>query len=107
MLHCGMAALTDPTSAMVSFQQAIGDGEIALQRAALDRDVFVYMDKLPSGETRFAYARMNGRVVLAFANFVTGALKRGFLFFRWASPCRNPNEARGEQNISLLPGSQS
>ena len=77
-----MAALTDPTSAMVSFQQAIGDGEIALQRAALDRDVFVYMDKLPSGETRFAYARMNGRVVLAFANFVTGGFEKGLPVFQ-------------------------
>jgi hypothetical protein len=50
-----MAELTDPTPAMVSFQQVVRDGEIALQRAALDRDVFVHMDKTPDGESRFAY----------------------------------------------------
>lgn len=71
MIPFGMPELTDPTPAMVSFQQAVRHGEIALQRAALERDVFVYMDKLPSGATRFAYAQMNGGIVLAFANFVT------------------------------------
>ena len=82
MLRCGMAELTDPTPAMVSFQQAIRDGEIALQRAALDRDVFVYMDKVPSGETRFAYARMNGRIVLAFANFITAGFEEELPVFQ-------------------------
>jgi len=82
VLHYGMTELTDPTSAMVSFQQAVQDGEIALQRAALDRDVFVYMDELPNGVTRFAYARMSGRVVLAFANFVTTGFEQGLPVFQ-------------------------
>lgn len=67
---------------MVSFQEAIRDGEIALQRGALDRNVFVYMDKLPSGATRFAYARMNGQIVLAFANFVTAGSEKGLPVFQ-------------------------
>jgi hypothetical protein len=77
-----MAEITDPTPAMVSFQQAIVDGEISLQRAALDHDVFVYMDQLSSGETRFAYARMNGQIVLAFANFVTAGFDDGLPVFQ-------------------------
>ncbi len=77
-----MAELTDPTPAMVSFQQAIRDGEIVPQSAALDRDVFVYMDNLPSGGTRFAYAQMSGRIVLAFANFVTAGFEQGLPVFQ-------------------------
>lgn len=77
-----MAELTDPTPAMVSFQQAILDGEISLLRAALDRDVFVYMDQLSSGGARFAYARMNGRYVLAFVNFVTAGFEDGLPVFQ-------------------------
>jgi hypothetical protein len=77
-----MAEITDPTTAMVSFQKAILDGEISLQRAALDRDVFVYMDQLPSGETRFAYARMSERYVLAFANFVSAGSENGLPVFQ-------------------------
>jgi hypothetical protein len=102
-----MAELTDPTSAMVSFQQAIRDGTIALARAALDRDVFVYMDKLPGGHTRFVYARMNRQIVLPFANFVTNGFEEGFLFFRLVSPCRNPSKARGERSTSSPRGSRS
>jgi hypothetical protein len=82
MLWFGMAKLTDPTPAMASFQQAVRDGEVALQRAALDRDVFVYMDRLPGGQTRFAYARMDGQIVLAFANFITAGFEEGLPVFQ-------------------------
>ena len=74
--------MTDPTPAMESFQQAISDGEIPLQRADLNPDVFVHMDKLPGGGTRFAYARMTGKYVLAFANFVTAGFEEGLPVFQ-------------------------
>ena len=66
-----MAALTDPTPAMVSFEQAICDGDIQVRKAALDSAVVFYADQVPSGAIRFAYARMNGSSVVAFANFVS------------------------------------
>ena len=68
---CAMAALTDPTPAMVSFEQAIRDGHIKVRKAALDSAVVFYADQVPSGASRFAYARMNGPSVIAFANFVS------------------------------------
>jgi hypothetical protein len=77
-----MAELTNPMSAMVSFQEAILAGVISLRRAALDRDVFVHMDKLPSGATRISYARMNGRTVLSFANFVSVGFERSLPVFQ-------------------------
>jgi hypothetical protein len=36
-----LASMTDPTDALVSFQQALLDGEIRLQRGELDPDIFV------------------------------------------------------------------
>jgi hypothetical protein len=87
-----MAQMTDPTAAMVSFQQAIRSGEVRLQRAALDRDVFVYADKL--GDTvRFSYARMNGQTVLAFANFVTVGFRDGLPV--WQAGVAVPEAERG------------
>lgn len=66
-----MAALTDPTPAMVSFEQAIRDGDIQVRKAALDTSVVYYADQVPSGASRFAYARMSGPYIVAFANFVS------------------------------------
>lgn len=66
-----MAALTDPTPAMVSFERAVRDGAIQVQKAALDSVVVFYADEVPSGAIRFSYARMNGPSVVAFANFVS------------------------------------
>jgi hypothetical protein len=40
------------------------------------------MDNLPGDETRFAFARMNGRTVLSFANFVTVGFQDGLPVFQ-------------------------
>jgi hypothetical protein len=66
-----MASLIDPTPAMVSFEQAVRNGGIRVQQAALDAAVVFYADKVPSGAVRFSYARMSGASVVAFANFVS------------------------------------
>jgi hypothetical protein len=55
--------------AMVSFQQALLDDEIRLQRGALDPDIFVYADK-PVGVSRITYVRLDGRTVKAFVNVI-------------------------------------
>ncbi|AWL94116.1 GNAT family N-acetyltransferase [Bradyrhizobium ottawaense] len=56
--------MTDPTDSLVSFQQALLDGELDLQRGALDRDLFVHQDR-PQGEVRLTYARLEGKKVTA------------------------------------------
>lgn len=99
-----MAELTDPTPAMVSFQQAILDGEISLQRAALDRDVFVYMDQLPDSETRFTYGRMSGRYVLAFANFVTAGFEDGLPVFQAGVAVPEVERGKGRAKHILAAG---
>src|SRR4051812_44762367 len=64
-----MASMTDPTDAMVSFQQALLDGEIKLKVCELDSDLFVYADHI-AGVPRISYVRLDGRTVKAFVNVV-------------------------------------
>lgn len=65
-----MASMTDPMDALVSFQQALLRGEISLRAAELEPDVFVHVDHLGAGISRFTYVRLDRRTVKAFANIV-------------------------------------
>lgn len=62
-----MAQMTDPTPAMVSFEQALRVGEVRPQRCDLDRDLYVYTDNM-HGMRRWAYVRLDGATVTAFVN---------------------------------------
>jgi hypothetical protein len=70
-----MASMTDPTDALMSFQQAFLDGEIRLQRAELDPDLFVFADTPGPGLYRYSYVRLDDRTVKAFVN----AMPAGFI----------------------------
>ncbi|WP_235499626.1 GNAT family protein [Frateuria sp. Soil773] len=61
--------MTDPYAALTSFQQALSQGEIAVQPGALNPDVFVHADQ-PNGEMRLTYVQVDGGTVIAFATFV-------------------------------------
>lgn len=61
-----MPAMTDPFDALKSFQQALIDGEVQLQRGAIDSELFVHSDR-PQGETRITYARLQRQTVTALA----------------------------------------
>jgi hypothetical protein len=61
--------MTDPSDAMISFQQGLAAGEIPLQKGALDPDIFVHLDR-PNGLTRFTYVRLNHQTVVALVMFV-------------------------------------
>lgn len=62
--------LPDVSSALKSFQQALIENAIQVQRGDLDRKMLVYMDQ-PNGETRLTYARVSGRTVVALIQFVS------------------------------------
>lgn len=64
-----MASITDPSTGLQSFQQALLQGTIQLERGALDRDLYVHFDKA-NGERRLTYVRLEGKIVTAFVNFV-------------------------------------
>ncbi|UPT63342.1 MAG: GNAT family N-acetyltransferase [Hyphomonadaceae bacterium JAD_PAG50586_4] len=61
--------MTDPTDALVSFQQALTAGQITLVRGELDKNIYVHSDR-PNGELRLTYATLNGKVVTALVLFV-------------------------------------
>jgi hypothetical protein len=62
--------MTDPSDALVSFQQVLLSGSpITLQKGALDPDLFVHLDQ-PGGLTRFTYVRLDRRTVTALVMLV-------------------------------------
>lgn len=77
-----MPAMTDPMEALVSFQQALLDGEIHLQRGELDPDLFLHADRpIPDG-MRLTYVRLDGRTVKAFVNAVSAGHIEGLPVFQ-------------------------
>jgi RimJ/RimL family protein N-acetyltransferase len=62
--------MTDPSTGLKSFQQALRQGRIALQVAKTDPDLFIHLDA-PNGppEIRFTYVRLKGKTVTAFVIF--------------------------------------
>jgi len=62
-----MPGMADPHAALLSFQQALADGEIQLRPGELDPKLFLYADQ-PNGRARFTYVRLNNRTVTAFVN---------------------------------------
>jgi hypothetical protein len=66
--------MTDPFEGLVSFQQALLNGEIRLQRGKIHPDVFLHVD-YPRGDVpRFTYVRLDGQEVTAFANMAPAGL---------------------------------
>lgn len=61
--------LPDVSSALKSFQKAITENTITVQRGELDREMLVHMDQ-PNGETRLTYAKITGDTVIALIQFI-------------------------------------
>jgi hypothetical protein len=78
-----MASMADPMDALVSFQQALLDGEIRLQPGALDPDLFVHADNLAPGISRITYVRLDGRTVKAFVNVIAAGRMDGLPCFQF------------------------
>ena len=65
-----MASMTDPTDGMVSFQQALLNGEIDLRPGELDPNLFVHADNPAPGVARITYVRLDRQTVKPFASIV-------------------------------------
>ena len=86
--------MTDPTDALISFQQALLDGELQLQRGARDPELAVYHDK-PQGIPRWTYAHLDRKTVTALAIAVVGDPIAGIPCFEWAWPSPKPTASKG------------
>jgi RimJ/RimL family protein N-acetyltransferase len=85
--------MTDPSTAMISFQEALLAGALKPQPAALDRDLFIHADQ-ELGVARFAYVKLKGRTVTAFVNLVRVEPIDGVPCF--AIGCAVPEAYRGQ-----------
>jgi hypothetical protein len=63
--------MTDPSDALKSFQQALVDGEIQLQRGQIDPELFLHLDHT-NGQPRFTYVRLKHQTVTALVILVIG-----------------------------------
>lgn len=68
-----MPQMTDPTDALVLYQQAFATGQIPLQSGALDPTLFVAVDR-PNGHVRFSYMRFEGRTLIVLVMFAQSGL---------------------------------
>jgi hypothetical protein len=94
--------MTDPTDGLVSFQQALLNGEISVQAGELDPDLFVHLDEPTPGVSRFTYVRLDGQVVKALAMVVMSEFVHGLPCFQLgvAVPVRYRNKGYAKSIIS-------
>jgi hypothetical protein len=99
-----MARMTDPTDALVSFQQALLDGEIILQVGALDKEFFVHTDEPAPGVSRITYVRLDGRTVKAFLTAVIVEPIDGLPCFQLGVAVPEPHRNKGNAKSVLASG---
>jgi len=97
-----MASMTNPTDALVSFQQALLDGEIRLQRGELDPDIFVHTDRPTPDVVRITYVKLDGRTVKAFVNVISAGSVEGLPCFQLgvAVPVQYRNQGYAKSTLS-------
>lgn len=61
--------MTDPTTALNSFQEALLKGVIPLQQCNVYSDLYVYRDVPAPNVSRITYVRLEGTVVTAYVAF--------------------------------------
>ena len=74
--------MVDPTDALVSFQEALSAGILALQPTSLHSGVFVHYDEPLPGQPRFTYVLLEGNIVTAFANLSPTDPLEGHMVFQ-------------------------
>jgi len=96
-----MPGMTDPSSALQSFQIAMVSGQLSLQRGALDHDVFLHFDQ-PNNRPRFTYVRVEGSTVTAMAMFVADVPMDGKPFFDlgYAVPAAYRGQGRAKEIVA-------
>jgi hypothetical protein len=89
-----LPTMTDPSDALRSFQQALVDGEIQLQRGKIDSELFVHSDR-PQGEMRLTYVRLQRQTVTALAIAVLTEPIEGIPCFQLGVAVPEPYRGQG------------
>jgi hypothetical protein len=90
--------MTDPFDALQSFQQALVDGEIDLQRGTIDPELFLHVDH-PNGQPRFTYVRLERQTVTAMVNFAISDPIKGVRCFQIAVPEAYRSQGRAKSAV--------
>lgn len=75
-MKAAMPSMTDPTAALVSFQEALSAGGLRLERGRVDPTVHLHVDQA-QGKPRFTYVHLDGKTVTAFVSFVRNGTFEG------------------------------
>jgi hypothetical protein len=95
-----MAQMTDPSSALKSFQERLVQGSLPLQRGDIDPNLYLHVDH-PNGKPRFTYVTLTSLTVTAFVSFVMCDAIQGILCFNigYAVPALFRNQGRATSII--------
>ena len=93
--------MTDPTDALISFQQALLANEIELTGGETDPTIFAFLDH-PNGEIRITYVTLEKQIVTSMAIIVMTEPYEGLRCFGigWAVPAKFRNEGRAKAIVN-------
>ena len=74
--------MTDPHDSLPSFQRALRDGELIVQKGALDRELIVHLDHPAPRVNRMTYAKLDGKKVVGLVQLVPAELLNGLPCFQ-------------------------
>lgn len=96
-----MAPMTDPFSALTSFQLALQCGGISLSPGVSDAKLYAHVD-YPGDKPRITYVRLEGLTVTALAMFVKVEDHCGHPCFQlgYAVPCGYRGQGRGKEIVN-------
>jgi hypothetical protein len=97
-----MPQMTDPFTALESFQEVLANDVMSLQPGIIDPELFVHLDH-PNGSTRFTYVRLDRRTVTALAMFVQVGPSKVVRAFRLAMLFPRDTGRRGVPRILWPP----
>jgi hypothetical protein len=97
-----MASMTDPSSALHSFQEALLRRGIQLQRGALHPELYLHVDDA-NGRIRFTYVTLEKSAVTAFVSFVLAEPVQGTPCFQvgYAVPEAYRRQGRAKALVGL------
>lgn len=95
-----MPSMTDPTDALLSFQEELLGGSIALLQGVHHPDLYVHLDH-PAGSPRFTYVTLDGKTVTALVILVKVPPIEGVPCFQigYAVPPDHRNEGRAKKAV--------
>ncbi len=92
--------MTDPSDALMSFQQAHENGDLLLQPGEIDAELLVHLDR-PNGKPRFTYVRIEKETVTALVIFAIAPAIDGLPCFQigYAVPKKYQKSGRAKNAV--------